>query len=585
MESDNSWASFPAGTRASRPASSDVRRKVVTACGMLLVAMVSAIVTGVAGARPIPYTTSVEILGQVSADGSAAVLTYSLSRPTALFRMGRGNSLPGSTALRVRGQDVKLIEGSVRSSHAFSRFELIIPFDQPTPSFRFVPAGKVSAASFVLFAPYFLPADTNARYRLVLRNREGFAVVPPARAEHGYVIADAPTEARSRYDLWKADGIPDALASAAISGLDDATSLYQRRLGFSPAERPSIVVGTLRGGSEAGQSIRFEGDVTPNGTAFLRFSVPVNWSGPAADDVASVRRFVAHEAFHLWNARRRQVDGRRTWLHEGAAEYFGWLATSLEAEGGDWLSERLDRALRVCSGRLRARSLDDLDEATARGVQYECGAVAHWIMDVAIRHDSSGLRSAFDVWRRTLRSRTGAHWYFDEDFEAAADRESRPAARALRALWHGRGASRWPEIAATANEAGASVRVSSPSHEQSRAVSVRALAISACGRVDGVGEDRQGLAVWAPAGCALLPGTVRVLAIDGVDPMADPSRFHSQVEKACKTARRLHAMLRTSSGVRSSDLPCSVLVEPLIPELRVVRALPRFARSDPLSEP
>src|SRR5207237_4722648 len=121
---------------------------------------------------------------------------------------------------------------------------------------------------------------------------------------------------------------------------------YPRRLNQRLRRPPILIVSIVDGPADQRHHF-FRGDVTPNGVVLLRFH-------GTADQIAdpnSTRQFtsfLAHELFHLWNRRRGEQRMQEAWLHEGSAEYFGWLAVAALWPGEIALEAKLQTALENC---------------------------------------------------------------------------------------------------------------------------------------------------------------------------------------------------------------------------------------------
>ncbi|MEO1014370.1 MAG: hypothetical protein AAFX08_04195 [Pseudomonadota bacterium] len=108
--------------------------------------------------------------------------------------------------------------------------------------------------------------------------------------------------------------------------------------------------------------------------------------------------FFAHEAAHLFQ-KYRGVDfpEDESWIHEGGADFFAFLALrSLAAAPQDYLNLRLNRALDRCAEELARGPLRAANERGNFQAYYDCGLLLH--MAAAEEVAAADGRDAFALW-------------------------------------------------------------------------------------------------------------------------------------------------------------------------------------------
>src|SRR5690606_5925767 len=113
------------------------------------------------------------------------------------------------------------------------------------------------------------------------------------------------------------------------------------------------------------------------GQVFMHFYGP-GWNEP--DRADWLRRwmpwFFAHEAAHLFQQYERNADPAASWIHEGGAEAFAYLALQGMPGSGiprDFLDEKLEQAASACAEGLKQGSLADAQADGRFHNHYECG--------------------------------------------------------------------------------------------------------------------------------------------------------------------------------------------------------------------
>jgi hypothetical protein len=182
-----------------------------------------------------------------------------------------------------------------------------------------------------------------------------------------------------------------------------------------PAEKPMLFASHDPGSDDGRYGSK--GGTLP-GQVFMHF-YGAGWDDP--DRAGWLRRwmpwFFAHEAAHLFQQYERSADPAASWIHEGGAEAFAYLALQgMPGSGipGDFLDEKLEQAASACAEGLKQGSLADAQADGRFHNHYECGLVMQLALHAAVVEASQGRQGLFDLWRSYIeRTGAGAPWSVD----------------------------------------------------------------------------------------------------------------------------------------------------------------------------
>ena len=145
--------------------------------------------------------------------------------------------------------------------------------------------------------------------------------------------------------------------------------------------------------------MHFEGAQIPDFSSKTDFSYWLTW-------------FFAHESAHLHQRyRTAPYEENDSWLHEGSAEAFAYLALrDLGFVTDPYLEQRLTSAKKACATALEGGSLQDvLNRDGPFQAFYDCGLILHLTVDAASRASSNS--NLFVTWKAfTQRVAEGAPW-------------------------------------------------------------------------------------------------------------------------------------------------------------------------------
>lgn len=335
--------------------------------------------------------------------------------------------------------------------------------NEPTVRTSYVDDAYLVLAGAATFLTDPSALDAPHVVELDLEGYEDVAVALP-RSEDGRLVAedydalvDAPIVAGALRRLpFEVEGVPhelvqlggrgqwpDARAARDVAGLTRTLADFWGQVPY-PRYLFLNVLGLGRGGLEhRGCTLMMRGAMAARTEAGYR-----RWLG-----------LVAHEHFHTWNGKRlrprvlgpfdyeREVYTHALWFVEGLTSYYDDLLVrraglSTEAQYLEALSGQIQR-LEHTPGRLQmplARASfeawiefyrrDESSENTTISY-YNKGAVAGFVLDMAIRDATGGYRSLDHVMRRLYADFSGAEGYTTADLYAAFEAIGGEAVREL----------------------------------------------------------------------------------------------------------------------------------------------------------
>ena len=492
-------------------------------------------------------------------------ITYDLPAPVREFAIRpAGRSGPARVAhLTAAEPGLTYSRGRIAAAAPFRRFTLIITPDDAEVDSIYPLLSRVEGRGFVLYAPYVTPDGPLAASVATGSGRS--RAVSRAEAEGGYVLVGAAPVPRGAF-LASTSTAP-ALEARFRARAGALLEHYSRRLNQRLRRPPILIVSIVDEPADQRHHF-FRGDVTPNGVVLLRY----HGSADQIADPNSTRQFtsfLAHELFHLWNRRTGEHPMKEAWLHEGAAEYYAWLATDALWPGEIDLAARLDQSLHGCTAFLADRGLMQLSDGDAMQVRYSCGPIVQWVVDAGVRDASHGRRTGLDLWRGLLRGGRGD--YSVAAFLAAARGQGPATALFLNGLVE-RG-TRWETLAPALTAAGARVEALPARPANVAFAATRALIRAMCHDFWGAGLDEDG--PYFSSGACEMPGNFTHIArVNDMDPKADIDAYYAHVSDACTRGADLTLLLRGEGGESRRTLRCTVPPAPPPLDFRIARPLP-----------
>jgi hypothetical protein len=175
-------------------------------------------------------------------------------------------------------------------------------------------------------------------------------------------------------------GMPAWPRAALQQSIAELIAYYTRLFGPLRGNPPSFLIYYSPGARNA----NYHGDVLP-GSA-VRLQLWGEWNPSQRAQLGMLRRFVAHELFHVW-AQSTGFAGTagQPWVHEGIAEYgairaMAGLAYLDDTEALDLISKDANR----CSVGLMKHPLRAVDPHSGEQSQfYDCGVLMFYLIDHA----------------------------------------------------------------------------------------------------------------------------------------------------------------------------------------------------------
>lgn len=496
------------------------------------------------------------ILLKPNAEG--VTVEYQFDAPTVGFRF----HTPPQPEARISADDisVSVSSGGVSTAVARDRFSIDLAPDRLRTDATY-PVLTRLGAGWMIYLPALLgrpPADVRSGD---LNVTEGWTLRagPGARPFDGFIyLSEGPGDDEA---VISAPSIPAWLVDDVRSAAGRSNDAFSTRLSLASPVEPTVLISPL---PPEDRSV-YVGDVTPNGVINLQFAASALPSERDQRFTDMVQPFVAHEVFHNWQGGRFQaqegVNGR--WLDEGAAEYFSLVAQA---------SSSPDVALRsrnILSGRLAAclSKLEDektgllnLNGPSAERTRYDCGAVAHWLVDI----ENGPSKGAWGVWRGILTARGD---YSVRDFIAAANADS---SIALTALFHGGDDVRTTILHALKDHA---EEADSPPTGWATAAAWPLLESNCKGQMGIMTSDDGRWILDTGDRCGPISGDPELLGI-GDDLFTDAgARAYKAVEAACTVGGEITVAVQVSGERRQVSVPCTRPASPPPVNYRVLQLL------------
>ncbi|GAB4518334.1 MAG: hypothetical protein Kow00133_03290 [Amphiplicatus sp.] len=403
------------------------------------------------GEAPAAYTVDIAM----SPDGAWRVI-YRPDRPVSRIDLGPSHNgfrrrdwtveTTGAALIEEGGRDFIAAEGADKLPPA-----VVISVEARVNGFekQYEPITPMGSRSAVLYTGHFQPYAEAG-----LRAPARFAIAPAPdgrvsafgeRAEafigwtsphdHPAFVYVGPAAPRSFASgrLYADPSAPGWVAAEIEAALPRLFGFYARALGSEGSGGPEnglakgVDVFLVMDGAEAGR-LDLRGDALP-GQILIALS-GAGWRAPGEGARETLRRALAHEAAHLWQAAARpSAAGAPDWIHEGAAEA---LSVEALAGAGYWTPAQADEARArtryACAAGLDGRSLRAAAAAGRWPAVYACGHAL--IAAAAAAHNQAGAVAPF--WRDFAAEAARKGGYDLSLFLATVERRAGPdAARAF----------------------------------------------------------------------------------------------------------------------------------------------------------
>lgn len=333
-----------------------------------------------------------------------------------------------------------------------------------------------------------------------------------------------------------------------------ALNELERQLGVPRPYSPLVAVSNLPASSRG----LYWGDVTPNGVVNLQFAIGV----PPTDILAlEIKRFVAHEMFHVWNGAgfKATEPGEGRWLTEGSAEYAAIRQLEKPSTAGAVATrETLVKHLNDCLDKLPpgtgvAAARGDLAEA----IRYSCGTAVQWLADLELQRGPSS-EGYFAIWGSILRQPA----YSTSDFrQRVAASMGADGSSGLMALLDG-GEEQRARVLSSLEKAAVPVALVSPSSDLWTMQVAGVLYQNACPNAGGVGGSGGRWWIHVLSDCGGLGEQPEIMSVLDISITNANLALFEAVRQKCEAGEPVQIELHGAGNFETREVHCSSIPEP-----------------------
>ncbi len=479
---------------------------------------------------------------------SGIVINYALGQPRAFIEFTE----PGyrNPSAKIQTPDGKITDGVLKFENPKSNFQLSIELDVEEENSIYPLLTEISQNTYVLYAPPVLP---NGRVSSIVYTALSGTQTKFERSHNfnGYLLLGSISATSERFDWLKGVSLPKEFEQNLFSFTDEILTYYSEQMSSVPDQKPLIIVL----GKPSEKSFN-RGDTTQNGVVFLRYHFPDNYR-PTKKYISNSKDFIAHELFHLWTPKAAEQSSN-WWIHEGAAEYASWHATSKLSEPEITIEKKLERAYNNCSNMLRHLSMKDAIGSIKSRSRYTCGAFMNWIAirDFQIKNED---HTEFDLWRQ-LWEAPEEEIELSSKFNSIIKSSNLNALSSIETIVSGQGTSRWDEILAQFEKQGAEFDKITPSTFSLQIAATQAIVLSACGEFFGVGVDQKNR-LYAVSSCDPFKSSPIIKSLDGIDPVNETNEYIDYTIDACGKNKEITLILLVEEKETTYVQNCSTPVQ------------------------
>ncbi|MGW8389966.1 hypothetical protein [Pseudoduganella sp. HUAS MS19] len=321
-------------------------------------------------------------------DASAIVVNYDFPTPVTQVQFKQRQLETRISHWKLSNPDLLLDDIGLRSKseQAFSHVSIEIPVLQAAKLRHYettIPVGSSGAA--ILSEHLALSPETwSTSFRFnaggVVRGRN----IAPGTAWHddlataaiaGAYLYVGPLHAMQgeRASFLFDPATPPWIKQEVKGTVDAVTQAYRTRFGV-PKERirPAIILSML---AKTGPSDSYRGDTLPGQSVRLAL-YGEEWAVRTEDRQRQLRRFLAHELAHIFNAElSRPANYGHAWIHEGMAEYAALnTLTELQLISRQYALDTMNASINNCQLGIASRSLLDIQATSPeQKLFYDCG--------------------------------------------------------------------------------------------------------------------------------------------------------------------------------------------------------------------
>lgn len=373
----------------------------------------------------------------------------------------------------------------------------------------------------------------------------GMRADPASRGAYLYIGTIAPVQAGKM--VYFADpALPHWVREDFVRTAESTLSYFSDELGTPQPLHPVFFL-TMDGLDDAGRNYR--GDTLP--AQFIRLNLfGGGWIIKNETKQNQLRKLIAHEIFHLWNAEFYAADHDHPWMHEGGADYFALkslLARSLISR--QYAIDAMNTALNNClTDQMQSNLASVASQTTAQRLYYDCGSFIYYLAEKGFNNKNEFYHAVFDGKTQASSPQRFVRHLAEkpelltlvsliDDLESGA---GVPLGRKIREQLHAQG-----------------IRYETSPFDIAGPVYSQALLSSV------IGADCQGVGYWAleagikvdsNMGCKRLSGFPVITKMMNLNPVKQPKLAYEAVRKQCVTPNATLG-LETDSGQRL-ELAC-----------------------------
>lgn len=326
-------------------------------------------------------------------------IVYTFPRPIRGFIFETSEADLAAKGLVLKSDGFEYVDGTIRS-RAAKEFS-IVEFELHRPSMRlrqYDPVIAMTHGGAAVYTDTLLPrrADWEARFTLNPTAGE-VALVRGALAgeasswrqeggllESTYLYLGAIQPQKIRQTTYLLDpATPGWVADEVRETVNNISAFYGAQFGQSGRFKPMVFL-SMEALGDSGTN--FRGDTLPG--QFVRLNLfGGGWIIKTEAKQNQLRRLIAHEIFHIWNAEFHRANDAKEipWMHEGSAEYVALRSLALSGMAtSQYVTDALNTAMNSCVSGAGQHPLATIaGSADAQQLFYDCGVVIFSLVDGA----------------------------------------------------------------------------------------------------------------------------------------------------------------------------------------------------------
>lgn len=365
-----------------------------------------------AGQTPVQVTLSLQ-------GNRGFIVRYDFPTPITQFRFKQPLLKARVDTWRLNNPDLVLDAGGLQSKtqRAFDQVSIEIPIQQTSrlrqydTTMPFSSGGAAVLSEHLALAPETWSTSFRFNTDAVVRGRNLQAgaswrdelttgTIQGAYLYLGPLRAEQDASASFLFDQVT----PEWIKQEVIETVRAVTKAYRIKFGFSKVlVKPALILSMQ---PAVGLHESYRGDSLPGQS--LRLALyGKQWSVRTENRQRQLRRFLAHELAHVFNAElSRSRNFGQAWIHEGIAEYAALsILSELQLVSPQFALDTMNSSINACQIGLQSRSLLDIQPSSAeQGLLYDCGMVLFYTYDKLVRHGTNGKQNFFSAMRTAFKN-------------------------------------------------------------------------------------------------------------------------------------------------------------------------------------